>query len=950
MEIQDIKQRLTLAMVLQHYGLKPDKHMRLNCPFHEDKTPSLQVYYKTHTAFCFSANCPSGGKSMDVIDFIMYKEQISKHDAILKAAALINEKQGAARGTNDHSPLTIHHAPLTNADRSAFLQRMFTYFKNAVYNSPPAKEYLKQRCLDASVVEVGYNSGQFHHGARKEESLIQNCVQYGLLSPWHYSGQGGGQSYKPFAKHCIVFALKNHKNEVTGLYFRSTTNDKDQRHFYLKDREGLYPGYPDPETTTLIIAESIIDTASLLQCTDAIYRVSDNTSLLALYGTNGLTEEHKRAIAALDKLEEIIFFLNGDEAGRNAVIKQAETIRSIKTQVKISNAEPPEAEDINSLLQGHEPELLAEMLKNRIPVQPATNDFFLSTEEPVKEQEPQLKEKRESTQTQPPMPDTSLSNSQIIKFSNQLNANNPELLIYTTKEVKITVLGGIRISGLDRLKVTLKAESRSAGARIIRHSLDLYHAKQTEQLAEMMAAQLETGTSRATEIIRALTGDLENYRQHRLEAMKPKTAEEYEMSEEERQQAMSYLRDPDLMQNTRNDIAAAGIVGEENNAMTGYIVNLSRKREKPLHVMYLGSSGSGKTHLQEGLSLLVPEEDRIEATGLSDQSLYYEGLKLKGKILFIEDLDGAENVIYIIRELQSKGKISKRVAWRDNKGNTKTVEVTARGPVVISSCTTREKLYEDNANRCILLYTDQSREQDERVMTYIKAKSTGTINETQEEETRHRMRNIQRVLRSVRVYNPFAEHIALPPEVFKPRRSLPLLLGFIETVTFYHQYQRKVSVNEAGEQYIESTYEDVACSFELMKDVLFSKSDELTKAAREFFERLKSTVKQGESFYTKDIRRRFRINANTLKRYMRELQAYGHLKAKSGSHYRGFEYEISDYEEYEQLRQRIDQRLEAILLQIRNMSAALSLPKGGSVDMSGSLKENTHSNTLETVS
>ncbi|MEW6713360.1 MAG: hypothetical protein AB1403_26300, partial [Candidatus Riflebacteria bacterium] len=335
---------------------------------------------------------------------------------------------------------------------------------------------------------------------------------------------------------------------------------------------------------------------------------------------------------------------------------------------------------------------------------------------------------------------------------------------------------------------------------------------------------------------------------------------------------------------------------------------------------------------------------------LSDQSLYYEGLKLKGKILFIEDLDGAENVIYIIRELQSKGKISKRVAWRDNKGNTKTVEVTARGPVVISSCTTREKLYEDNANRCILLYTDQSREQDERVMTYIKAKSTGTINETQEEETRHRMRNVQRVLRPVRVYNPFAEHIALPPEVFKPRRSLPLLLGFIETVTFYHQYQRKVSVNEAGEQYIESTYEDVACSFELMKDVLFSKSDELTKAAREFFERLKSTVKQGESFYTKDIRRRFRINANTLKRYMRELQAYGHLKAKSGSHYRGFEYEISDYEEYEQLRQRIDQRLEAILLQIRNMSAALSLPKGGSVDMSGSLKENTHSNTLETVS
>jgi hypothetical protein len=48
MEIQEIKQRLTLAQVLSRYNLKPDKHLRLNCPFHEDKTPSMQVYYKTN--------------------------------------------------------------------------------------------------------------------------------------------------------------------------------------------------------------------------------------------------------------------------------------------------------------------------------------------------------------------------------------------------------------------------------------------------------------------------------------------------------------------------------------------------------------------------------------------------------------------------------------------------------------------------------------------------------------------------------------------------------------------------------------------------------------------------------------------------------------------------------------------------------------------------------------
>jgi len=71
MEIQEIKSKLTLAQVLQHYGLKPDKNGRLSCPFHEDKTPSLQVYYKTHTVYCFSSNCKTHGKSMDVIDFVM---------------------------------------------------------------------------------------------------------------------------------------------------------------------------------------------------------------------------------------------------------------------------------------------------------------------------------------------------------------------------------------------------------------------------------------------------------------------------------------------------------------------------------------------------------------------------------------------------------------------------------------------------------------------------------------------------------------------------------------------------------------------------------------------------------------------------------------------------------------------------------------------------------------
>lgn len=147
--------------------------------------------------------------------------------------------------------------------REQFLQNMFTYFRNAVSSSKPARDYLQSRAINPVKTEVGYNTAQFHHGARRDEVLINNCIATGLLSPWGTNTRQGGQAFKPFAKYCIVFALRNKAAQVTGLYFRSTENNTDQKHYYLKDSTGLYPSYPHPDTKKLIIAESIIDTASL---------------------------------------------------------------------------------------------------------------------------------------------------------------------------------------------------------------------------------------------------------------------------------------------------------------------------------------------------------------------------------------------------------------------------------------------------------------------------------------------------------------------------------------------------------------------------------------------------------------------------------------------------------------------------------------------------------------
>ncbi len=267
--------------------------------------------------------------------------------------------------------------------------------------------------------------------------------------------------------------------------------------------------------------------------------------------------------------------------------------------------------------------------------------------------------------------------------------------------------------------------------------------------------------------------------------------------------------------------------------------------------MFLGSSGSGKTWLQERISDLIPQEDKIEITQITENALYYfKQHELQNKLILIEDLDGAMTVFYPLRELQTKRKISKTVTLKDSKGNLKTITLTVEGPVCVSGCTTKEKIYEDNANRCLLLYTDMTKDQDRRINEYQTKLAAGEVNRERESQYKELFKNMQRVLRPIQIINPYAKYIQLPEQVFKPRRTMTLLLGFIEAVTFYHQYQRAVKKDANGQLYITTTVEDIEAAFNLLKDVLFSKSDELTKATREFLEQLKRQQQQsGEASF-----------------------------------------------------------------------------------------------------
>ncbi len=131
----------------------------------------------------------------------------------------------------------------------------------------------------------------------------------------------------------------------------------------------------------------------------------------------------------------------------------------------------------------------------------------------------------------------------------------------------------------------------------VRHNLDLYNDTQVEKFVRRVAEKLETGSIALTKAIADITGQLEQYRLQQLD--KQETRKEKALSKEEREDAMQFLEQKDLLNRTNEMIGRSGVIGEETNRLLMYLIFTSRKREHPLHVISLGNSGIGKTYLQE---------------------------------------------------------------------------------------------------------------------------------------------------------------------------------------------------------------------------------------------------------------------------------------------------------------------------------------------------------------
>ena len=116
------------------------------------------------------------------------------------------------------------------------------------------------------------------------------------------------------------------------------------------------------------------------------------------------------------------------------------------------------------------------------------------------------------------------------------------------------------------------------------------------------------------------------------------------------------MRDPHLLDRILTDFEHCGVVGEETNKLVSYLAVTSRLLEAPLAILVQSSSAAGKSALMEAVLALLPEEQRVQYSAMTGQSLFYMGeTDLKHKVLAIVEEEGALRAAYALKLLQSEG-------------------------------------------------------------------------------------------------------------------------------------------------------------------------------------------------------------------------------------------------------------------------------------------------------
>lgn len=496
-----------------------------------------------------------------------------------------------------------------------------------------------------------------------------------------------------------------------------------------------------------------------------------------------------------------------------------------------------------------------------------------------------------------------------------LNILNKNFITYKDELLTIDVLGGVDLKEIERIVCTLRISYQNYPAK--RTTIDLYSENQIDKLIRTICDKWELKLGDVSPCIHKLIKQLEEYKLKNLNYTNT-NEQEFIITDSERKAALKQLNSKTLLKQVNSHLNNVGIIGEDKNAQILFLAMASHKYDNPFSAILLGKSGVGKSYILQKLSECSPKGSFSYHTQISDNAIYYfDNNCINNKVLFVEDLEWTDKMLAPLSTLQTQGKLVKTRTTKNADGMMHSTTFEVKGKLCLMGCAYPGKKYENLSLPFLTLHLNHSNEQDVAVMEYQKKIKAGLIQEKQVQDSQHFLKTLIACLENKRVINPYAELINLPKDVAHPRRSLLLLLDFIEIITFFHQHQRKEIVDkETGEILIQTAPEDIELAFKLLKNSLFRSADELKASTRSFYQWLTKHLKEAKtkSFRAIDIRKEKTIHPRTLNRYINELKDFSYVKVIGGNkHKEGYTYKLTEFGDQTDIQNRIEQELKAIL-------------------------------------
>lgn len=902
-ELARLKQTVSLQRLAEHRGIVLKRHgadLIGLCPFHDDHEPSLVISPEKNLWHCLGA-CQTGGT---VIDWVMKAEGVSFRHAVellRNDLPLVAATAPVKRSTVTKLPVPLDHT----AEDQALLRQVVDYYHAALKESPEALAYLKQRGLDHPEVidhfKLGYANRTLGYRLpeknRKDGATLRGRLQaLGILRD---------SGHEHFNGSLVIPVIND--GQVLELYGRKVNDNLrpgTPKHLYLPGpHQGVFNVAALQASKEIILCEALID-ALTFWC--AGYR-----NVTASYGVEGFTPAHLAAFKA-HGTERVLIAYDRDAAGNQAAEALAKKLMAEGIDCYRLNF--PKGMDANQYACDVKPAgkslgvviRSAEWMGNG----DAQGRANVAGDRMSGATTPQRATKNE-TRIEEPLPSLA---AEVLPATPVPPAPEADA-VAQIKEDEITVTFGdrrYRIRGLhknlspEQLKINLLV---SRGDSLHVDTLDLYAAR--PRAAFIKQAAVELGATE--EVIKKDLGKVllhgEAWQDEHIQKTLAPHAPLVTLNDAERTAALDLLTDPNLLDRILHDFSRCGVVGEETNKLVGYLAAVSRKLDHPLAIIIQSTSAAGKTSLMDAVLALMPEEDRVQYSAMTGQSLFYLGeTDLKHKILAIAEEEGAHQAAYALKLLQSEGVLKIASTGKDaDSGKHVTHEYTVEGPVMIFLTTTAIEIDEELMNRCIVLSVDEARAQTQAIHAIQRKRRTldGLLAKAEKQSILALHHNAQRLLRPLAVVNPYAEHLTFLDDRTRTRRDHEKYLTLIDTLALLHQYQRPIkTVPHHGDilEYIEVALSDIEQANRLAHEVLGRSLDELPPQSRRLLLSIEALVREDTTrlamtradyrFSRKDVRAYTGWGDTQLKVHLQRLVELEYLLVHRGTRGNSYQYEL----------------------------------------------------------